>query len=196
MIKANFKRTNMVILLLTASSLVLGTTTVFYYMKYGELVQNYSDVNLFSSSHDVSPFGNLTEVPNVLVSYPSGFQDYAKAILKICDTALPKYMEIFGMSTPDIQIFIFTNQEQVSLGCTANYRIFNYVRSIDDFKPPPNGPHHVYGFIHEIGHLLFMTDNGTFNEGWADYVAGFRIVSEVYRELGENVWPQPYNYSK
>lgn len=28
------------------------------------------------------------------------------------------------------------------------------------------------------------------------YAAAFQIVSHVCRDLGEDVWPQPYNYSK
>ena len=110
--------------------------------------------------------------------------------MKICDTALSKYIEVYGMSTPDIHIFIRTNQEHIVMCWSYEYRIFNYLRSSDDYRPPPNGKtNHVYGFIHEIGHMTFLTDNGIFDEGWADYTAGFRIISEVYRELGDNAWP-------
>lgn len=63
---------------------------------------------------------------------------------------------------------------------------------------PPNitGIHWVYGFIAELGHIMFLTDNNEFDEGWAYYAASIRILPEVYSQLGDNAWPQPYNYSQ
>lgn len=181
---------------LTASSLILAVTTAFYYTQYEQLRRASTGLWFFGHSGS-QPSPASAEVPQVLITYPPGFQEYAGAILKICDIALSKYQKVFGMSSPNIHVFIYSDAERLSLGTTAwNYRIYNHLRSIDDFKPPTmGGAHHVYGFIHEIGHIMFNTDNSTFDEGWAHYAASFRIVREVYRELGDDIWPTPYNYS-
>ena len=194
------------LVVLAASSTALGMTTAFYYMK-SEHLQQYEQIQdsmLFNSSHSIIPClrtwppsdGHTERTPNVFITYPNGFQEYATSILKICDTALAKYLEVFAMTTPDIHIFIRTDLDDL-FACAVphEYQIFNYLRGMSDCAPPPSGPHHVYGFIHEIGHLMFMTDNGIFNEGWAHYAAS-KIVDEVYRELGDTAWPRPYNYSK
>lgn len=157
--------------------------------------QNYMATLLFNhSGYPPSP----TEDPQIFITYQAGLQEYTTAILKICQIALFKYLGVFGMSSPSIHVFIYTNASDIILGTTPfNYRIYLYIRSIEDLGPPTmSHPHHVYGFIHEIGHIMFTTDNSIFNEGWANYAAGFRIVSEVYHYLGDNAWPQPYNYSE
>ncbi len=199
--------------MLTASYVALGSTAVFYHIRYNQLRQTYEQLDeeykllnqtyvslrLFDhSGHPPSPSAISTEVPQILITHPAGFQEYATAILKVCHTALLKYTRVFGMSSPNIHVFIYTNASKRSLSTTpANYRVYLYIQSIKDLEEPTKSHlHHVYGFIHEIGHIMFMTDNNIFNEGWANYAAGFRIVSEVYHDLGDDVWPQPYNYSR
>ncbi|UCE10764.1 MAG: hypothetical protein JSW61_02190, partial [Candidatus Thorarchaeota archaeon] len=163
---------------------------------YGDLFESSGELSPCGEwPPSKSPIGHPSDVPMVFVAYPPGFEEYATAILKICETGFLKYVEVFGLSTADIHIFIRTNQESLFACYSHEYRIFNYLRSIDDCRPPPNGAHHVYGFLHEMGHMVFSTDNGAFNQGWAHYAAS-RIVDEVYRELGDTAWPRPYNYSK
>jgi hypothetical protein len=115
------------------------------------------------------------------------------------------YCEVFNMYNGDILngppvIYIFINSSALSVSLentAADYRIYLYVRSIDDMAPPNiTGIHWVYGFIHELGEITFATDNGEFDEGWAHYSASFRILPEVYSQLGDDAWPQPYNYSQ
>jgi archaellum component FlaC len=174
--------------------------------QYEQLNQTYTSSFLFSSSGALTALGmpsaGNSYVPQIFITYPAGFQEYADAILKICDTALSDYGEVFYMYNNNyydrplvIHIFIYTNASDVSLGTTPwNYRIYLQVRSIDDMSPQV--AHHVYGFIHELGHITFLTDNGTFDEGWAHYAASIRILPEVYSQLGDDAWPQPYNYSQ
>ena len=169
-------------------------TWQYEYLRW-QYEHNRTKLCLFDSSRSILP-GHPSEVPNVLITYPDGFQDYAVAILKICDTALSKYVEVFGMSTSDIHVLINTSSSDLSLGCsTGDYRIFLYLPGERYFRPPPYGPNHVYGYIHEIGHLMFLTYNEGFNEGWSHYTAS-KIVDQVYHELGDDAWPQPYNYSR
>jgi hypothetical protein len=151
-------------------------------------------------------YQQIETVSWILVTYPDGFEEYASAISKICDLALSEYAHVFGMVKPQlpIHVFIYANasasgQKAPTLGTTvANYSIYLYVDSVEDLEPPtvPSHAHHVYGFIHEIGHIMFFTDNLMFSEGWADYAAAYRILPEVYSILGNSAWPIPYNYSQ
>jgi uncharacterized coiled-coil protein SlyX len=172
--------------------------------QYEQLNQTYTSSFLFNSSlWPVSPENTLW--PQIFITYPAGFQEYANAILKICATALGDYVEVFNMPNKNyfdhpltIHIFIYTDASSVSLGNTAyDYRIYLYVRSIEDMQPPSiTGFHWVYGFIHELGHIMFPIYNGEFDEGWAHYAASIRILPGVYSQLGDDAWPQPYNYSQ
>jgi len=172
--------------------------------QYEQLNQTYTSSFLFNSSlWPVSP--EITAWPQIFITYPAGFQEYANAILKICATALGDYVEVFNMPNENyfdhpltIHIFIYTDASSVILGNTPyDYRIYLYVRSIEDMQPPNiSGFHWVYGFIHELGHIMFPIDNGAFDEGWAHYAPSIRILPEVYSHLGDNAWPQPYNYSQ
>jgi len=190
---------------LVTSLVILGISTAFYYFKERELSleckrldQTLSSARLFNSSGSPpsSPFS--TEVPQIFITYPANFQDYATAILRICATAQSEYNSVFSISRMGSHIFIYSNATEQWLFTTPeSNRIYLYVKSIDDMQPPnKSGFCHIYGFIHEMGHIAFPVDNPIFNEGWAHYAAGFRIVPAVYNRLGDNVWPQPYNYSK
>ncbi len=56
--------------------------------------------------------------------------------------------------------------------------------------PTSGGPHVVYGFCHELGHVLAgWTDD---RHQWAHYV-GSQVASDVDAALGEDVWPEPYD---
>jgi uncharacterized coiled-coil protein SlyX len=170
--------------------------------QYEQLNQTYTSSFLFSSSKGMPSPGNVLQ-PQILITYPAGFQEYANAILKICDTALKDYCDVFNMYNGVyadcplvIHIFIYTNASFVSLSTTpVDYRIYLCVRSIEDMANTTH-IHWVYGFIHELGHITFLTDDPNFNEGWAHYAAAFRILPEVYSQLGDDAWPQPYNYSQ
>jgi len=171
------------------------------YMKldneYRQLNQTYAILRLFNSSAPPSP--SYSQIPQIFVVYPAGFQEYATAILRICDRARYEYLTTFWIDFPDVYIFIYTNASARSLSTTPeDYRIYLYIRSIEDMKPPTiSGLCHVFGFTHEMAHIMFKTfDSPMFNEGWAYYAAGFRIVTKLYAALGDNAWPQPYNYSQ
>ena len=132
------------------------------------------------------------------ITYPHGLDDYAEAILKICDNAHWAYYEIYHLSFPvavRISIFIFPSSH-IQLE-TKRYHIYLHLPSDEYLLPPTiSGVFNIFGFCHEIGHIMFMVDNGPFSEGWASYAAAFQLVPFVYRSLGEDAWPQPYNYSK
>jgi hypothetical protein len=169
--------------------------------QYEQLNQTYTSSFLFNTSDSMpSPFNAVQ--PQILITYPAGFQEYANAILKICDTALKDYCDVFNMYNGVyadcplvIHVFIYTNASSLRLSTTPyDYRIYWYLRSINDTSP--KAASQVYGFIHELGHITFLTDNFNFDEGWAIYAAHFRILPVVYSQLGDGAWPQPYNYSQ
>jgi hypothetical protein len=170
--------------------------------QYEQLNQTYTSSFLFSSSDSMpSPWNSWQ--PQILITYPARFQEYANAILRICDTALTDYCSVFNMYNGVyearpwvIHIFVYTNASSVSLGTTPyDYRIYLYIPSIEDMANTTH-IHWVYGFIHELGHITFLTNNDTFDEGWAIYAAHYRILPVVYLQLGDDAWPQPYNYSR
>ena len=169
--------------------------------QYEQLNQTYTSSFFFNSS-DGMPAPNNELQPQILITYPAGFQEYANAILRICNAALKDYCDVFhaydGVYADCplvIHVFIYNNASSLSLGTTPlDYRIYMYVRSINDTSP--NVARWVFGFAHELGHITFLTDNDNFNEGWATYAAAFRIVPDIYSQLGDDAWPQPYNYSQ
>ena len=93
----------------------------------------------------------------------------------------------------------------------AKARLFNdgqdrfslTVRSEQDLlRPSQSGKFHIYGLCHEVAHLAmyrpiqnrrWMTNAAA--EGWAHYL-GSQLVDVVYEKLGENLWPDPYDYRR
>ena len=136
---------------------------------------------------------------NFVITYPYGLDDYAEAILQICSKASQGFKAIYRLSVQTsarISIYVSSNCSQLLL-YTNYYQIYLNLTTDEDLLPPTMGGHHqIFGFCHEIGHMIFLVDNYDFNEGWATYSAAFRIVPYVYQSLGQNVWPQPYNYSE
>ena len=170
--------------------------------QYEQLNQTYTSSFLFNSS-DGMPSPSNSWQPQIFITYPAGFQEYANAILKICDTALTDYCYVFGMYDgvyvalpPVIYVFISTNASSITLVHTAeDYRIYLYVRSIKDMANTTY-IHWIYGFIYELGAITFSIDNDYFGDGWINYADRFRILPDVYSQLGDDAWPQPYNYSQ
>jgi len=168
--------------------------------QYDQLNQTYQSSFLFNSS-DGMPTQNNSLQPQILITYPPSYQDYANAILRICDVALKDYCNVFHMYNgvyadvpPAIHVFIYTNTSLLLEATPSDYRIYVEVRSINDTSP--NVARWVYGFADELGYIVFSTDNHAFNEGWAFYAAASRIVPDIYSQLGNDAWPQPYNYSQ
>jgi len=186
------KISNILVVLFVVTTLVFSATTVYYYYLYSEALRPYEGAMLFKY------FGAqpsvYTEEGQVFICYPPGFQDYADATLNICDEAMNNFRTYFGMVCPRLHIFFYMNANQSDVKNTDNYGIYWYLTSANMLRPPPNGPYHVYGFCQAIAKMVLMFDNGFFSMGWAFY-AGSEIVERIYLALGNNAWPQPYDYS-
>jgi len=57
--------------------------------------------------------------------------------------------------------------------------------------PTQGGPHVVYGFCHELGHVLIGWKDG--RHRWAHYI-GSIVTSDVHKKLGDAGWWDPYDY--
>lgn len=164
-------------------------------------------------SEELNASYRVKQSEHFTITYPYGFDDYAEAILKICEYAYWGYEVIYGLSLPlpiRIPIYMLSSEEGETpmmksgnyskpLLCTEHYQIYWEGEDDleDDLLPPTmGGPHYVSGFCHEIAKIFFMFDDWLFSMGWAIYAPAFRIVPFIYRYAGEEIWPQPYNYSK
>lgn len=182
------KKLSMSVGLLLIVTLFFSITTVYYYYLY----RPYEGSILFKYSGAQPSI--YTEEGQVFICYPPGFQEYGDAALKICDVAMGSFRTYFGMVCPSIQIFFYMNANETEIYNSDNYKIYWYLTDARWLRPPPDGPYHIYGFCQAIAKVALSFDNGTFTVGWAFY-AGSEIVELVYLELGNNAWPQPYDYS-
>ena len=57
--------------------------------------------------------------------------------------------------------------------------------------PTNGGPHVVYGFCHELGHVLMGWENS--EHKWAHYLGSY-LTSDVHAKLGNRGWVDPYDY--
>ena len=57
--------------------------------------------------------------------------------------------------------------------------------------PTKGGPHVVYGFCHELGHVLMGWEDS--EHQWAHYLGSY-LTSDVYAKLGDKGWSDPYDY--
>lgn len=140
---------------------------------------------------------------HVRVEYPSSLEQHARHIAQICDAAWQAYADLYGLPLPEtIQVKITLDPKQrLRLFTDGKDTIFFQLADERQLLPPTQGgPHNVYGFCHEMGHIVFYhrMKNTTgmpegVGEGWAHYF-GSVVVSHVYEKLGEKVWTPPHNY--
>jgi len=57
--------------------------------------------------------------------------------------------------------------------------------------PTHGGPHVVYGFCHELGHVLCGWEDS--EHQWAHYLGSW-VTSDVFAKLGRSGWVDPYDY--
>ncbi|MHC4796827.1 MAG: hypothetical protein ACYTF1_09300 [Planctomycetota bacterium] len=128
---------------------------------------------------------------------------YANAIAQTISTARQIYEEQFGFNMPD------TIRANVKCGRGNSTRLFtdgqdSLFLSIPSpgklAKPSKSGVFNIYGMCHELGHMAmyrtlknrdWMTSPAA--QGWAHY-AGSLVVDRVYKNKGNSLWPDKYNY--
>jgi hypothetical protein len=133
--------------------------------------------------------------------FNEGFDvSYALAWASVCEVCYEGYVEIYGL---DALTLASSEAVEVRLAREARARpsLSAYggritFRGDETHLLPPaeGGANNIYGICHEIGHLVFPIDDLYYFEAWADYAAAYRIIPYVWERLGENAWPQPYDY--
>jgi hypothetical protein len=58
-------------------------------------------------------------------------------------------------------------------------------------SPLNGGPHVVYGFLHELGHVLMGFEDS--DHQWAHYL-GSALASRIYELHGADIWPDRYDF--
>lgn len=161
---------------------------------------------LFLAVHIVLPdilSAEEISLEHVTVTYQGIDSNYAGAIARTVEAAREICSEKLGYEMPT-RIEVTINKET-----NARPRLFNdgvdqfrlTVRSDRDLlNPSRSGVFHLYGMCHEVAHLgmyrpipqhSWMTTAAA--EGWAHYL-GSRLVDEVHRNEGADLWPDPYDY--
>jgi hypothetical protein len=140
-----------------------------------------------------------------IITYEGISEKYAEAIAKTVESARTIAKDKLGYAMPaNIRV-------KVKVDPTGQTRLFNdgadffslTVRSERDLKKPvESGIFHLYGLCHEVAHLamyLPIKDRGWLTtaaaEGWAHYL-GSRLVDEVYKQQGPDLWPDKYDYAE
>jgi hypothetical protein len=130
--------------------------------------------------------------------------EYTKALLAVAAEARRVYAEKFGFDMPDkITLNIEKKQNgKARLWTDGQSQMFLEISSSASLAPPmQGGVFNIYGMCHELGHMVMYRKAKLIGlpegigEGWAHY-AGSVVVDHVYKKLGQDVWPQPYNYSE
>jgi Tol biopolymer transport system component len=131
--------------------------------------------------------------------------NYAKAIMKLAAASRNYYANQLHCDMPAV-ISVSVSKDTnggTSLWTDGESHMFLTVTSIDKLAPPgQSGTFNVYGISHELGHIAMYRQlhNNLLGlpegipEGWAHY-AGSVVTDEMYKELGKDLWPIPYDYS-
>ena len=129
---------------------------------------------------------------------------YAKALLAVADAARKIYADTYGFNMPKKALMsIEKNAEgQTQLWTDGDSQMFLTITSNANLLPPPeSGFFNIYGVCHELGHIAMYRSIKLIGipegvaEAWPTY-SGSVVVDEVYKRLGKNLWPEPYDYSK
>ncbi len=135
---------------------------------------------------------------------PNAVERYARSFVKITDAAWEAYRDLYGLPLAEpIQIHVALKGSGAALWTDGDRAMFLQVGSEASLKAPAaSGAHHVYGMVHELGHMAIyrrMRSTGGLpdgvGEGWAHYF-GSILATRVYETLGAGVYPDPHNYSE
>lgn len=140
---------------------------------------------------------------NIIVEYINIDQKYAMAVLNLCQAIHDAYKEKFGLEeisavkgekirvrleiNPALKHNLWTNPASPKFS-----QICWNIPSENLLRPPgKGGPHIIYGFCHEFGHIVIGWKDCL--HAWAHYT-GSVIVEEIQKKLGDKAWPEPYDY--
>ena len=128
--------------------------------------------------------------------------EQVEALLRLMESARSVLQDRFGVVElgpfPDKRVHLsVTLKEGMETQLFTNPRSEGFAQIV--LTGPPSalaaptrgGPHVVYGFCHELGHVLAAWEDS--HHQWAHYV-GSVLTSAVHMELGDAGWSDPYDY--
>jgi hypothetical protein len=157
------------------------------------------------SKEDRASFGKVLVTDHVWVSYVNVPDAYARAVADLYECCHAILKDQFGMEAGfcvvpgrRLHVHILAEKEQsLKLWTSPANEEFPLVTNTmptweRGLSPPEEGgPHVVYGYCHELGHVLMGWKDS--RHQWAHYL-GSVLVDEVADKLGDSVWPKPYDY--
>jgi len=143
----------------------------------------------------------LVEESEYFLIYSNFPSQYNKAIRDICDSAIEAYQNEFRMdlrcrNAAKYSVYLDKNvRNRSKLFIENDSGICLRIRNELELIPPSSGgPHHLYGFAHEIGHTAIRFIDREFDEGFAMYL-GISCIKDMSARLGSDAWPIPYDYN-
>lgn len=138
------------------------------------------------------------------VNYAGITRAQASSLGEVADAARTATIARFGPEVPDaISVNVDCKPANTVRLFTDGRDTYTLsIRSESDLAPPAqSGINNLYGMCHELGHVVMYRPfinatlllTGDACEGWAHYF-GSQIVDDVYAQLGEKAWWQPYDY--
>lgn len=174
--------------------------------------QAQADANEAAHSDSTTVFNNSDDTStstikheHVSVRYVGVRKEYAEAVARVVGAARNVAVSEFGYAMPDsIRVTLTVNPgSPVRLFNDGDRNFSLNIHSEKDLlRPATSGKFHIYGLCHEVGHLAmyrpiqnrrWMTTAAA--EGWAHYI-GSHLVDRVYKNAGEELWPDAYDYRK
>ena len=139
---------------------------------------------------------------HAVVTYSGIDEKHAKAVAEVVQAARAAAVDEYGFDMPKtVSVSVTAGAKRARLFNDGHDRMYLSIRSSRDLRQPRySGIYNIYGFCHEVGHLAmyrvirdhsWMTTAAA--EGWAHYL-GSVLVDLVYEKLGQEVWPDRYDY--
>ncbi len=98
-------------------------------------------------------------------------------------------INIFAILNENIQktqLFVYPNTDPIEIHLELNDMVYLN-------RPSEGGANNIFGFAHELGHVVMMFDDSDFGQGFATYF-GIHITDYIKTQLGEKAWPYSYDY--
>ncbi|MEW6747993.1 MAG: hypothetical protein AB1486_35205, partial [Planctomycetota bacterium] len=156
-----------------------------------------------SSAEDAERLGWFDESDHFILRRQGMADDAAAALLRLMEAAHEALTGRFGFervsAVPGKKIHLHVTIEEGSETAlftspsSPEYSLIVLRGGAQALRSPTHGgPHVVYGFCHELGHVLIGFAGG--EHEWAHYL-GSMLVDDVQKKLGAEVWVDSYDAS-
>ena len=135
----------------------------------------------------------------VTVHYKNIDTTYVNAILTILTSAVKVYEDSLPIVFPRNIVACVGREEgkrDSKFQNSYDRIIWEYGSDSALVAPTHGGHHNVYGLCHELGHMTLGFADYELSEAWADHIASFVALPIIYAQMGDNAWPDNYNFLK